>query len=734
MKTGIILLLLILWPAAALPQTVPLKVVKITDEFIFDGIPDEPFWQHIKSLPLAMLTPQAGGKPTEKTSFKIAYDDEYLYVSGILSHSDISDIRAVSKKRDYSSASSDWMGIVIDSYNDCENAVSFWTNPNGLRTDGTVMNDFADVTSDVSFSWNTFWDVKTKITNQGWTAEFRIPFSSLRFQVQDGKTVMGIILSRYMAAKSEMLNFPALSPDYSVPYWKPSLSALIEFEGLKPKKTVYIAPYLTGGLGQENILNENGTGYTMDTKPKLDAGLDIKYSLTNNLTADLTINTDFAQVEADDQQINLTRYSLYFPEKRIFFLEKSDVFDFSLLGGNNLFYSRRIGLYEGSPVRIFGGLRMTGRMGKWDVGFLDMQTAKHEENPSENFGVIRGKRKIFNEYSYTGGMVTTRLGADGSYNVAYGLDGLFRVTGDEYLTLKWAQTFEKDSLNKPLDMAPSRLLFEWQRRKETGFGYDFVYTWSGKSFNPGIGFEVKDNYHGARAILQYGWLPDSTSLIRFHKFSLSGWNFWNTASKMQETSIAVLAWDFEAKKGFSGNISANLYREDLAEELTIGNGQASVPDGRYSFAYLSALFNTSMAGAFSSGFTTEIGNFYDGYKLSFSTDPCVKLGADFDLCITWRIDHINFSERAMKFTNHIFGFDGLMTLTTKTSLSAFIQYNTAVDKVVSNFRFRYNPSEGNDFYIVYDEIINTNRKREIPALPFSCNRTLLLKYTYTFRL
>ncbi len=545
---------------------------------------------------------------------------------------------------------------------------------------------------------------------------------------------MGIILTRFMAAKTEMSNFPALSPDYSIAYWKPSLSALIEFEGLNPKKPVYITPYVTGGIGQENELNESETAYDLNTLPKFDAGLDIKYSLTNNLTTDLTINTDFAQVEADDQQINLTRYSLYFPEKRIFFLEKSDVFDFSFLGGNNLFYSRRIGLYDGEPVRIYGGLRLTGRVGDWDVGFLDMQTAKFEENPSENFGVIRAKRTIFNENSFIGGMVTSRLGTDGSYNLAYGLDGLFRVTGDEYLTLKWGQSFENDSANKILDMDPSRFLFEWQRRKETGFGYDFVYTWSGKSFNPGIGFEVKDNYHGSRVVLQYGWLPDTASFIRFHKLSLSGWNFWNTATKLQETSIAVLAWDIEAKKGYSGNISLNVYREDLAEELALGNDQAFVPEGRYSFAYLSGLYNTSRAGAVSSGFTTEAGGFYDGYRISFSAQPQLKIGTVIDLRLIWRIDHVNFPDRSNKFTNNIFGFNGLMTLTTKTSFSAFIQYNTALDKVIGNIRFRYNPREGNDFYIVYDEGLNTDRLREIPKLPFTTGRTLLLKYTYTFRL
>ncbi|MDX1284750.1 MAG: DUF5916 domain-containing protein [Draconibacterium sp.] len=565
----------------------PYKVTRISEEIVFDGIPNETLWNNIEALPLIMYTPTSGAKPTEESIYKIAYDEQYFYISGILKYKNPSDMRAVGKKRDYGSPSADWIGITIDSYNDKENALSFWTNPNGLRFDATIKNDLYEFDSDLNSSWNTFWDVETVIGEKQWSAEIRIPFSSLRFQTVRNKTLMGLILIRHMAVTSEQSTYPLVSPNFTYPFMKPSLSALIEFEGLQPKKTTYITPYLTGGIGQEFELNNSETAYSSNTTPKFDAGLDLKYSLTNNLTADLTINTDFAQVEADDQKINLTRYSLYFPEKRVFFHEKSDVFDFSFLGGNNLFYSRRIGLYDGNPVRIYGGIRLTGRVGEWDVGFLDMQTAKFEDNPSENFGVIRAKRSVFNQHSYVGGMLTNRLGNDGTFNTAYGIDGLFRLFSDEYLTLKWGQSFETDSLNKVFDMTPSRFLFEWQRRKETGFAYDFVYTWSGKRFNPGIGFEVKDNYQGSRFVLQHGWLPDSDAPLRHHKISVSGWNFWNTATGKQETLMGILAWDFNAKKGFRGNISANLYREHLAEELALGNDQAFVPPGRYNFAFLS---------------------------------------------------------------------------------------------------------------------------------------------------
>ncbi len=322
-----------------------------------------------------------------------------------------------------------------------------------------------------------------------------------------------------------MVSFPAISPEVANAIWKPSITSVMEFTGLMPEKPFYLTPYITGGIGQVNELNDAGTEYEMTSKFKFDAGFDAKYSVTNNLTVDLTVNTDFAQVEADDQKINLTRYSLYFPEKRVFFQEKADVFDFSFLGGNNLFYSRRIGLYDGNPVRIYGGVRMTGRINKWDIGLLDMQTASFEENPSENFGIFRTKRNVFNQNSYVGGMITSRLGMNGSYNIAYGLDGQFRVIGDEFLTVKWAQTFEQDSVNRVFDLAPSRFLFEWQRRKIKGFGYDLVYTWSGKSFNPGVGFEVKDNYQGVRTILQYGWLPERETFLRYHTISTDSIRF-----------------------------------------------------------------------------------------------------------------------------------------------------------------------------------------------------------------
>jgi hypothetical protein len=330
-------------------------------------------------------------------------------------------------------------------------------------------------------------------------------------------------------------------------------------------------------------------------------------------------------------------------------------------------------------------------------------------------------------------MFTSRLGMDGSYNIAYGLDGQFRVTGDEYLTVRWAQTFENDSLNKIFDISPSRFMINWEHRNLKGFGYDFLYTWSGDKFNPGIGFELKDNYQGGRSILQYGWFPGEDKSIRYHKVSLSAAGLWNTATGLHETTTSVLTWYWEAKKGYWGNLDAIWTREDLTDTLYLGNNQAYVPPGRYPFTYLTAQYSTSYSHALYATLTGEAGKFYDGWKLSFLVSPYLNIGSGINLSLSYSLDYVKFFKRSMQFTNHILGLKGLMTLTTKTSLSAYIQYNTAVDKIYSNIRFRYNPREGNDFYLVYDEGLNTRLTREIPSLPFSSGRTIILKYTYTFR-
>jgi len=706
-------------------------IPRIDAEIVFDGKPDEVIWGEIPSLPFIMHQPVYGKEPSERTECMIFFNDDYLYVGANIYYDDISFMSRVGKQRDYFSMKCDWFGIHLDSFNDNKNGMAFYTNPNGLRFDATVKNDASAALEDINISWNTFWDVSTFHNNEGWYLEMRIPVSSLRFQDIDGLVEMGLTVVRFIPKKSEVITFPQIDPKHESSYWKPSLAATVEFSGLRPGKPIYLTPYLIGGIQQSHLLNEAETSYEREITPKFDAGLDFKYGLTNNLTLDLTINTDFAQVEADEQQINLTRYSLFFPEKRPFFLEKSDVFDFDLLGGNKLFYSRRIGLHEGSVVRIIGGARMTGRAGEWDIGILDMQTAAYDDLSSENFGVARLKRSVLNPYSYVGAMLTSRLGTDGTYNIAYGLDGVIRMFGDDYLTLRWSQTFNDGYANRFFSADPSRLLARWERRNQEGFSYDFVCTWSGTQFDPGIGFEVKDDYYGVRGIVKYGWLPeDDNSWLRRHGLSQTVLNILNSKDHTQETVLSMTGWNFESRGGIYGSLVFNLNREIVKDSLDFG--QTIVPPGEYDFYYLSAMLG--LGSRFNPGLdlTAEAGLFYDGTKYTLELKPTWNVSPGLDIDPTYRIDYVNFDSRSQSFTNHIFGVKALAMFSTKLSLLSYIQYNTAVDLWLVNVRFRYNPREGNDFYLVYNEGLNTNLERELPSLPRSNNRTLLFKYTYTF--
>ncbi len=500
----------------------PIQIAKLDGTIKFDGIPDEPVWESTSPFPMITQIPTYGVPPSQQTDIRILYDDSYMYIGASMFVEDPEMISAFGKKRDLNSGSCDWIGVSLDTYNDKENSLLFFTNPNGIRWDATVSDDGnAEDKLPLNTNWNTFWEVKTVYEENVWHAEFKIPISSLRFRETDEKVSMGLCLYRYVPKLNEGYIFPDIPYDWGTySNLKPSQYAEVSFQGIKPGRPLYISPYLLSGFDQTNSLNADGTAYENQLDQKLEPGIDIKYGINTNTTLDLTVNTDFAQVEADDQQFNLTRYSLVFPEKRAFFLERASVFDFGLGGPNTLFYSRRIGLHNGNPVRILGGARLVTKVNDWDIGVMDMQTSVSTDLPSENFGVFRAKRKVFNQNSYAGGMVTSRIGMDGSYNLAYGIDAIIKVFGSEYVTFRWAQTFDDQNENNPFSFNPTRYQIGWERRRANGFSYSLLHTLSGTDFEPGVGLEVFQNYYVTRGILKYTCLPPELSPLQSHNTSI----------------------------------------------------------------------------------------------------------------------------------------------------------------------------------------------------------------------
>ena len=734
---NILLFLLFLTPGYVISQE-SIEISKISGIINFDGLPDEEAWNETSVFPMIVHSPNFGTEPSERSEIMIGYDQEYLYVGARLFSKDPNNITSTSKKRDEESRNSDSFGILLDTYDDNENALAFFTMPSGARIDYTVSNDGeggGGGRGSINRSWNTFWDVETSRDELGWYVEMRIPFSSLRFQTLNGKIRMGMILNRRISYMNETVTYPLIDPKYGFSAsLKPSLAQSIELENIEPHNPVYISPYVLGGYSSNWELNDAETAYMKEDKPKLEAGLDVKYSLTSNLTLDLTANTDFAQVEADDQQVNLTRYSLFFPEKRLFFQERSGIFNFSLGGrSDNLFYSRRIGIVDDDQVRIYGGARMTGRINKWDVGILDMQTQSHGETPSENFGVARLRRQVINQNSYVGGMMTSRIGVDGTYNVAYGLDGIIRMFGDDYLDVRLAQTFETEAENKVFSTDPTFVGIKWERRTDEGFAYDLNYTFTGNQMNPDVGFLRRNDIQGFGTRFQYGWIPGEESKFFSYRTIFQARRYNRISDGALESMEISPGLFFNTKKGLGSFLEFKYMKEGVDEEFDLSD-DVWVPAGEYSFMAFEGRIFTPQTKPLGAMIRMEAGGFFDGSIISVEASPILNLSASLQISGAYEYNYITFPDRDQSMQSHIARMNILYMYSTKLSASAFVQLNTSNDAFIGNFRLRYNPREGNDFYLVFNESRGFMASSSDPEIPSYYNRAILLKYTHTFRL
>jgi hypothetical protein len=715
----------------------PWLIPQLTGPVTLDGLSNEDAWKNVKPLPLVMFIPNPGHPPTERTEILLGHDENVLYAAARCYDREPGKIQSPSKKRDYFESNSDWFGILLDTFNDKENALGFFTTPSNLRWDGMVTNDAEQRTINdmpINVSWNTFWDVAVVKNDQGWFVEMRIPFSSLRFQEKDGRVLMGLTAFRYIARKTENVSYPAIDPKMGMmSLWKPSQAHEVLLDGVRGRSPLYITPYALAGYGQSFDLNEAETAYQRTDKPSTEAGLDLKWGLTSNLTLDLTANTDFAQVEADDYQVNLTRFSLFFPEKRLFFLERAGIFDFSFGEYNQVFYSRRIGLSEDHPVRIYGGARLVGRLGAWDLGFLDMQTAALSSDgvPSENFGVLRARRRIFNPYSYVGTILTTRLGADGTYNAVYGLDGSIRVGGDDYLLLNWAQSFETGKPNTVASLDPARFRIGWERRTRKGLGFNLGYSRAGRDYDPGVGFEMRENFSRLGNRVLYGWLPGEKSFLSQHYVFTDGYAYFRNDDRSLESAELGPGWGFLAKSGWNGELAVKAHQEILQEDISFYD-KVFVPPGRYSFLGFNGYVQTPFGKLLAATLSVEAGSFYDGWRATVGIRPVWGISSDLTLSGFYQVNRVDFSGRHQSLTAQVAQVRLLATLSTKFSVSTFVQYDSAVDELTANIRLRLNPREGNDLYIVFNEGLNANRRGSDPVKPAYGNRALMIKYSYTF--
>ncbi|MCK5468628.1 MAG: carbohydrate binding family 9 domain-containing protein [Cyclobacteriaceae bacterium] len=708
------------------------EIPKLNGKISVDGKVDEAVWATIDPLPLIMHWPDYEGQITEPTEFRIAYYNQFIYVGAICYDSDPSGMQGPTFQRDGLSQQSDHVALILDPYNDNENAVFFAVAPTGSRSDFAIKNDAQGIGT-ISDSWNSYWIANTSTDENGWQVEMRIPFSSLRFQVQDGKVELGLIVYRYTARKRELSSYPAIRPDWC--FWsfvKPSQAQTVSFEGIQNKRPWYTSPYLLLGTGYHHQTNGQGIYEKIDD-PNFQVGLDIQHAFSDNLNADFTINTDFAQVEADNQVVNLSRFSLFFPEKRRFFLERASTFDFQYDLNNNLFYSRRIGIEDGDLIPLYGGVRLVGRLNKWDVGFLNMQSREKDDFPSENFGVLRLRRNILNQRSYVGGMFTSRIGTDGHRNFAYGIDGIINLFKQDYLQVNVAQTQDTNDTTGISAIDRSRIYLMWENRIINGFGYRFSYSNVGANYNPGVGFEQRFNFSQFGDQLFYSWFAPEESSLRQTTITLNGSVSLNNSSNQLETYLVGLSSSWIWNRNAQLTIGLEDFFDDVPNEFSLSDDIKITP-GAYSNISGSVEYSTPAVNFIKLEMIGKIGSFYDGDLSSISLAPEIVFSKYFQLATFYQFTHIDFKDMNKKFQSHLARLNMATSINVKLSASAFVQFNTLDEISAINFRLRYAPVDGNDLYFVYNEILNTNPMSEIPHLPPSDNRAILLKYIHTFKL
>ena len=712
--------------AASLQAQQPLELQRLRAAIQLDGVPNEPAWQEIAPLPLTMYTPVFRGQPTQRTEIRVAYDDENFYAAGWFYDTRPSEIRINSLYRDRWNGD-DAFAIYIDVFNDNQNAKWFGTTPGGIRFDQLVSDDGATLNG----SWDTFWSAETTVAADGWFAEVRIPFSSLGFRTDgEGRAIMGLTVTRLLARLDERVTFPAIDPKFE--FRRPSVAHDIVLHDVRSHTPLYVTPYGLTGVSRSAVA-DGTSGFRTATGTSREIGVDIRYPLSPQLTLDLTANTDFAQVEADDQQVNLDRFTLFYPERRRFFQEGSGIFDYAIGTGNaRLFHSRRIGLAaDFTPVPVLAGARLVGRIGAWDLGLLEMQTEAQDASPSENFGVLRLRRPVLNPYS-TAGLIITSYIAEGRHNLSFGADAALRVHGDEYFTLKWAGSVDSRDSGNASPLGRSHIDARFERRAGRGIAYTLQYTRSGTDFRPELGFLPRRNFTTANAIANWYFFTDSHPYFRrVYPGALAFSTFRNSDGALESGQYAVwVQWD--TKAGGGGWIEPKLFHENVLQPFRIG-GEIDVPAGTYDFADLQLVFTMPVGARLRTNVDFRAGTYFDGRRAqvlltpTWNVSPHLELGADYQLSL------LRFSERDQHADIHVARVRARTALNARTSGNAFVQYNSTTDRLDFNVRLRYQFAEGTDLWLVYNEGLDTDRADQIGMRsPLSLARALILKYTHTF--
>jgi hypothetical protein len=684
------------------------------------------------------VEPNAGQPATERTEAWLFFDDANFYVSArAWDSSPESNWIANEMRRDsFNIGRNDSIGFSIDTYYDRRNSVMFIVTPIGGRLDGEITNE-----RDFNGDWNPIWDLQMGRFEGGWSFEARIPFRSLRYRPRSAQ-VWGFQMQRKVQWKNEL--------SYIVPLdqalgqrglMQASQSpALVGIEAPRLSSPIEIKPYVIGDVssdltGTPALSNQFGGN----------AGIDlIKYGVTENLTADFTLNTDFAQVEADEQQVNLTRFSLFFPEKREFFLENQGAFRFGTGGGRGpiggsaeapiLFYSRRIGLSQGRDVPLLAGGRLTGRVGAFTVGLLNIQTDADPtaEALSTNFSVMRVRRDLLRRSSagaiFTNRSVSTRSPLPGS-NQAYGLDVALAFFDNLAINSYWAQTkttgLAGDDMSYSADVG-----YSGDRYGVTG-----EHLFIDRNFSPEVGFLRRDDMR--KSFGSFRFSPRPTSIDAIRKVTWEGsYNYITDASGFVETREPQVRFGIELEN--SDELSAMHTRtyDFLKAPFDISDGIV-IPIGGYDFQSTEVDYTFGSQRRLAGRLAAEHGSFYGGTKTTITIGGSgrgpfgggrIELSPQLSLEPGMSLNWVDLPQGT--FTTTLVSTRATYTMTPQMFVSALMQYASSDDALSTNVRFRWEYQPGSELFVVYTEQRDTLTPTRYPDLE---TRTFIIKMNRLFR-
>ncbi len=696
------------------PQARTVTALHVESTITVDGELDEPEWKLAEpATDFIQQNPHTGQPSSERTEVRLLYDDENFYIGVHCFDSAGREGLVVNNAdRDFRGKDDDLFGVLLDTFNDNRNAFMFATTPQGAKADIQVGGDGSSSNRD----WDAIWHVKSKITEAGWQTEIAIPFKSLRFHDAESHN-WGINFGRRIRRKNEDTYWSPIPRPF--PLSRVSQAGTLQGVGrLHQGMNLQVKPYLSAPVVR---LEDDD----VDFKPEV--GLDVKYGVSSQLTLDLTVNTDFAQVEADNQQINLTRFSLFFPEKREFFLENANIFQFARqgasrrVGGRNRldsdlipFFSRRIGISEGRLVPVLGGVRLSGRAGAYTLGLFSMQTDEFEDIPSTNFSVIRVRRDVLHR-SDVGGMFINKEQGSGPHNRTYGIDGNFNFLDHLDLTSFFVKT-ETPGLQDE-DVA-GNLTVAWtdQRLQLEG-----QYLAIGENFNPEVGFVPRTGIERTRGWIT--WTPRPGERIPWiREFRVLNWiDYITKTSGTLETRKMETRFGVDFQNGSNLSAGRNFRFERLTEPFFIQPGQA-VPLGDYEFSEYSVDLVIDRSRMLSGEARLATGEFFNGSRDSYRFLFGFRSGYRFESQVTWT--HNDITLPSGDFATDLVNTRLQYSFNTRMFLNALIQYNSELKEISSNIRFNLIHNPLSDLFLIYNERRSTTGE--------VMDRAFIGKLTYVF--